>query len=114
MEGVGDSLLPTLVKPDQAKANSFIILIQMSVGIVTTYNYSDNMSQHATFLNLDKIFFSVLLKFVTRTILVIRLQSVLIRRYSVIAPLPLKVEVRVGFLPFCTRKMFKYFDFLFF
>jgi hypothetical protein len=25
MEGVGDSLLPTLVKPDQAKANSFII-----------------------------------------------------------------------------------------
>ncbi len=35
MEGVGDSLLPTLVKPDQAKANSFIILFQMSVGVVT-------------------------------------------------------------------------------
>jgi hypothetical protein len=37
MEGVGDSLLPTLVKPDQTKANSFIILIQMSVGVVTIY-----------------------------------------------------------------------------
>jgi hypothetical protein len=65
MEGVGDSLLPTLVKPDQSKANSFIILIQISVGIVTTYNYADNMSLHATFLgSRQKNLFSVLLKFV--------------------------------------------------
>jgi hypothetical protein len=98
MEGVGDSLLPTLVKPDQAKANSFIILIQIWVGMA--FSITPKICRYTLLFWISTKSSFLTFKIRQRAILVIRLFTITLIRSRTVTT---QVEVRVRFeilLPF--------------